>query len=619
MPNTVRQFNDFKKLISANTTRFTQPQNTLPRIINLLGTNRGGLVTCDGTRIISSPNGNATPVPAYGKSLVAISQAFSISNDISTVGLFHDNNSGWTVVNMTNDPFTTVGTFTATPGPFPPQIVQTMSGVIFLTGYGNTVWQWSGVPNAPLEQVTNTFNAAGVSNVWAPNTSYAAGNLITPSTGNGYYYMANPGGVSGNSAPTFPTTVGDTVTDGNTGLTWTNMGSVTAAAPYGGMHGAYHEGSIWLFGVGSDPPDTLTGSGESAWWVSDLQDLQSWNPLNQGYIGLSDGQKATGLSSMSISEFGIAPQSALVAFKEYSTYQMIGSPGASNFSIAAAQTNLGCVAPRTIAFMSGVGIIRMSHLGVAVFDGMRDKIISEEIRPYLFAEWSEPGITVVDWNYIGNGLGTFVANPPMYVMGLPTTGNKGAINRLFVYDLILQGWTIVDLPFFVSSMTQLITDNSQPMTVLGSASDGCLRRWQYGDSGWDTASTAINWSFRTPEVFIDPNTLSWFRWLQLRFRVLSSSATPTPTGVTVADGTATLRPTLSYAFTGTVNANGVYGLSLYGNAVYNPATTDGMTTCSIMRLAYSGYMDVYGSGQVEIEAFHFETQPKTVGTVGRVM
>lgn len=618
MPASVQQFNDFSKLLAANTTRFTQPKNTVPRISNLLGTDRGGLITCDGTRIVSSPTGNATPKPGSDP-IMATAQAFSIAGDISTVGLFVSSGGLYTVVDMTADPWTVIGTFTGKVGAYPPSIEQTMSGVIFLTDYGNPVMQWSGVPGAPLEQVTNVFNAGGISNVWTATTNYSSGTLITPATGNGFYYMANPGGTSGSTAPTFPTTVGATVTDGTQGLVWTNMGSVTAAAPPGAMHASYHMGSVWLWGVGPKPADITNQTGESAWWVSDLQVLQSWNPLNQGFMGLSDGQRATGISSMSISEFGIAPQSALVAFKEYTTYQMMGTPGAPNFSIASAQTNMGCVAPRTLQFMSGVGLIRMSHLGVAVFDGMRDKVISEEIRPYLFPQWSEPDITVVDWDQIGKGIASFVANPPLYVMGLPTVGTNGGISRLFVYDLILQGWTIVDLPFFVSSMAQLITQNGEPMTVFGSATDGCLRRWQYGDSGWDSASAPIEWYLRTPEVSPDPETLTYYRRMQMRLKVLTGNAIPSPVGVSTSDAVSQIRPTLSYQFSGAKNNHGVYGQSLYGNAVYQPGTSEGLVTMGIHRLGYSGYMDIYGSGQVEIHSFHFETKNMSPGTIGRPM
>lgn len=57
---------------------------------------------------------------------------------------------------------------------------------------------------------------------WAAATAYKAGTLVRPTTGNGYVYRAQGDGTSAGSEPTWPTTVGDEVTDN--GVTWTNYG-----------------------------------------------------------------------------------------------------------------------------------------------------------------------------------------------------------------------------------------------------------------------------------------------------------------------------------------------------------------------------------------------------------
>lgn len=70
-----------------------------------------------------------------------------------------------------------------------------------------------------LSSVSINFVAA---NSWptarANSTAYVAGQVFRPSTGNGYLYQVITAGTSGGSAPTFPTTIGGTVSDGTATL-----------------------------------------------------------------------------------------------------------------------------------------------------------------------------------------------------------------------------------------------------------------------------------------------------------------------------------------------------------------------------------------------------------------
>ncbi len=54
---------------------------------------------------------------------------------------------------------------------------------------------------------------------WAASTAYSLGAAVRPATRNGFCYEATVAGTSAASAPTFPTTAGNTVVDG--GVTWT--------------------------------------------------------------------------------------------------------------------------------------------------------------------------------------------------------------------------------------------------------------------------------------------------------------------------------------------------------------------------------------------------------------
>lgn len=62
---------------------------------------------------------------------------------------------------------------------------------------------------------------------WTASTAYASGAYVLPTVANHYYYVANPGGTSGASQPTWPTSVGASVSDGS--VTWTCVGYIAQA------------------------------------------------------------------------------------------------------------------------------------------------------------------------------------------------------------------------------------------------------------------------------------------------------------------------------------------------------------------------------------------------------
>lgn len=66
----------------------------------------------------------------------------------------------------------------------------------------------------------------------ANTTAYALNALIVPAVPNGYYYKVTTAGTSGGTVPTFPTEVGDTVTDGTVVLTCMGKTSLTAGTDY---------------------------------------------------------------------------------------------------------------------------------------------------------------------------------------------------------------------------------------------------------------------------------------------------------------------------------------------------------------------------------------------------
>lgn len=81
---------------------------------------------------------------------------------------------------------------------------------------------------ATLASKTATFTVA---NSWgtsrASSTAYALGDVVRPATGNLYLYQCVTAGTSAGSIPTYPTVVGQTVTDGS--VVWVCKGRAVLA------------------------------------------------------------------------------------------------------------------------------------------------------------------------------------------------------------------------------------------------------------------------------------------------------------------------------------------------------------------------------------------------------
>lgn len=297
-------------------------------------------------------------------------------------------------------------------GPLP-QIIPFVGKAMMALGNGYAPQIFT--PPATTAPLTNTFTA--VYPDWVTNTTYNTGDKIRPNSINagGFVFTASQAGTSAVANPTFPQTQGQTVTDGK--IIWLNTGATAASpVPRGAAHAIVYAGSMWL--ANTSPTTTADQlDGPTCLKMSDVNTMTSWNPVNTAFIGRDDGTQITGLAVFTVAAEGIAPLGSLVVFKDFQTYQVIGVFGASDFAIEAAQTDMGCVAPRTIQFLPGFGICRLAHLGVAVFDGVRDRLISEEIRPYLFG--GEQDIQGVDWSLAYFSKSCQDTTPPCYILAVP--------------------------------------------------------------------------------------------------------------------------------------------------------------------------------------------------------
>lgn len=355
---------------------------------------------------------------------------------------------------------------------------------------------------------------------WTASTPFVVGDIIVPATqpSNAIFLTCFQAGNTGTVEPTWPTggsaSIGNQVSEtgapaGTPGVIWTVTGLLnsTAPPPPGAGHIEIYANILWAFDT--SPTNTANGlDGPTALRASAVGNPNSWNPVNQAFIDKDDGTEGMGLAKFTITALGIPPEGTLIAFKNYSPYQILGVFGASDFAIQPVSSNMGCTAPRTINFVPGFGIMRMTHLGLATFNGVKDELVSEQIRPYLFPmnDSTFQDITVVDANNISLSWAAQTSNPPMYCVLAPIGSSGGQLTRIFCYDLVFKAWGTVDVPFPLSFIGQFQTNVANPVTIIGGFSDGCLSRWQAGDIQWDTAGSGarspsnVAWSFRTNRV-----------------------------------------------------------------------------------------------------------------------
>lgn len=447
--------------------------------------------------------------------------------------------------------------------------------------------------------VTSTFTQAFP--VWATGVTYLTGDIITPTVANGHFYKCIQGGISAAAQPTFPTTTGAQVQESSPSkVIWQEAGltSSTSPPPPGFGHIRVFAGSLWAWNT--SPTNTANGlDGPTCLRMSDSNNPNSWNPVNQAFLDKDDGTEGYGLYAFTIAGFGIPPEGSLVAFKQFAGYQIVGVFGSPSFLIQRIKSSLGCTAPRTLQFATGYGLVRFSHLGYAVFDGINDRIISEDISPYIFPTQvsDNKDITSVDYTWVSVSWAAQTAYPAMYVVAVPIGVSGGMLTRMFCYDLVLKCWTVIDLPFAISCVVQAFSNTAVPVTVLGTFDDGCLHRWQAGDPTWDNSIDTpgpikVDWNVQTPMQF---NKASfggriYTRQLVIRGRLSTPDAFFDPV-------------TLAMQGEPPIQRDGnQYHLGVDGTIQINTPINEKITDI---------YATISGSGEVEIDSFDFQTKEES--------
>ena len=388
-------------------------------------------------------------------------------------------------------------------------------------------------------------------------------------------------------------------------LTWNGLGAFVPivasggqTAPPGAKHLAFHLGSLWLWNTNAA---TTTYDGPSSLRMSDPNNVNSWPNANQTFVAKDDGQVGMGMSTFTIVETGISPTATLVIFKNYSGYQFTGVLGGSTSTLQRIKSDMGCVAPRTIQFCSGFGIIRLTHKGFALYNGVDDKLVSEEIRPFVLGH---DDILACNFGSIERSWAVQAQNPPLYIAACPVAGT--GLSRIFVYDLVRRAWTICDYPIELSSLTLYATPTTQPTVRAGATTRGWIV--SIFERAPDDNGQPIEWSFRTRSYFTSSymQPTFWRRGIvDLRIE------DPQPVTMTMTLGAIAATPSVTKTYLPLAGQGATYGSGTYGTSRYSIGDiTDVRQSFDIMRTAPNLFVDVTGTGNVRVRGIEFHVVPK---------
>jgi len=365
------------------------------------------------------------------------------------------------------------------------------------------------------------------------------------------------------------------------GTTFTPITAIGGqTVPPGAKHLIFHLGSLWLWNTNGT---TTSLDGPSSLRMAATNSVDDWPNANQSFISKDDGQVGMGMASFTIVETGISPVSTLVLFKNYSAYQVTGVFGSSNFAIQKIKSDLGCIAPRTIQFVSGFGIVRLTHKGFALFDGVNDKLISEEIRPGIFGdttgEFTSLDFTNTDLSWAGQ-----VQNPPLYVAACPVAGTSG-LSRIFIFDLVRKSWSFATVPYTLKCISTVTIPNQVQLEGLTAGPSKHLRLFTLADLTDD--GTDVTWLFRTKPAFIGSPTHPTY-WDSVMFDYVYTPPETPSTVLTLHSYNTTLTDSTPLPF----------------------FRTEGIRTININRVTSAVYAEITGTGPIKVRSLSWLGKPK---------
>lgn len=234
-------------------------------------------------------------------------------------------------------------------------------------------------------------------------------------------------------------------------------------------------GVIWFGGISATPNQVFgTGTGQAG--DSSMETL----PAQRNFVfsGPVMGLCAQGTGATAALVIGLNEGISVLSGTGYSNYYLQDIPMSD-----------GVTAGRTMIYYNGV-IFWLGHNAVWVFDGQDPpQRISDKIEPWILNDAFIPGYPITSNN--GQTPWAKVYNNKLflgYCSGLGIT----VPNTVLVYDLVVQGWTVLQSTPGLYCMTLLDApgDANPSLPVVGSSSSAVVYNWDVEPTAGSDATDA---------------------------------------------------------------------------------------------------------------------------------
>ena len=241
-----------------------------------------------------------------------------------------------------------------------------------------------------------------------------------------------------------------------------------------------------------------------------------WDGADSGELYFGNETKLTGYGLI-YNVFKTSGLDQMIVTKKRETWRVFGN-GPDNWEVQKMSSNVGCVAPRSIAVVevSDFGdtdaakrhvMMWQSDRGVVVCDGASVQLVSEDIRKYF----DETDSAAIPASMIDDSVGWYDSNLNAYKLLIASGSGQTTLNVELEYNLRTNEWTKIyrenseGINQYQAGFEVRDTDGNA--YSYGATTEGYVYRTEHGTT-WE--GTAIAEYVRTKDILVDTESRPFF-------------------------------------------------------------------------------------------------------------